>query len=386
MFTTPMQRLVSASAILLIISGCSHNPRNIPEAGGGKTVYDHNKRKTQTSRQYVNRYQKAFLKAHHAGQSKPMIQLAGYSPQQRARIQQPSLQQTRLQHTTNSSHTAWRQVHQDFRFANYNHKSRVRRYVKAYARMPERMQELSHRAGPYLPTIMQEIRRRNMPSEIALLPFVESAYNTRAYSPAKAAGMWQFIPATARRYGLRVNRHHDERYNWRSSTNAALNYLQDLNRRFDGDWLLTLAAYNCGEARVEREIARNRARGLPTDYWNLRLPRETRNYVPRLLAFKEIYGNPQGHGMQLANIPHNPRFGSTQYKPSSVGYARVARNKPARKVITHKVRSGDTLYRISKRYGTSVKKIMRMNGLKSTKINTGERLIVAKRKSSPSYG
>jgi membrane-bound lytic murein transglycosylase D len=278
----------------------------------------------------------------------------------------------------NNTQATWSQVHSGFKFSNYNHKYRVRKYVKAYARMPARMSELSHRSSKYLPTIIAEVKRRKMPTEIALLPFVESAFNDRAYSPAKAAGLWQFIPATARRYGLSVSSRYDARYNWKASTKAALSYLQDLNREFNGDWLLSLAAYNCGEARVQREIAKNRARGLPTDFWNLKLPKETRNYVPRLLAFKEIYSKPNQYGVNLSYVSNKRMVTSQTVKKN--GHRRQGHS-----VITHRVKMGDTLYQIAKKYNTSVYSIMRMNGLKSTNIKLGKHLKIASR-NSRQYG
>jgi membrane-bound lytic murein transglycosylase D len=146
-----------------------------------------------------------------------------------------------------------------------------------------------------------------MPTEIALLPMVESAYNPQAYSRSHASGMWQFIPSTGRLYGLRQNFWYDGRRDVLAATSAALDYLQKLHDQF-GDWTLALAAYNWGEGAVSRAIARNEAKGLPTDYESLAMPLETRNYVPKLQAVKNIVSNPGKLGITLADIPNQPYF------------------------------------------------------------------------------
>ena len=146
-----------------------------------------------------------------------------------------------------------------------------------------------------------------MPTELALLPFIESAYNPQALSVAKAAGMWQFVPGTGRDYNLKQNMWQDERRDVLASTSAALDYLSRLHDMF-GDWHLALAAYNWGEGNVQRAIARNEAAGLPTDYLSLRMPNETRNYVPKLQAVKNIVTNPQIYGLTLPSIPNHPYF------------------------------------------------------------------------------
>jgi membrane-bound lytic murein transglycosylase D len=146
-----------------------------------------------------------------------------------------------------------------------------------------------------------------MPTELALLPFIESAYSPQALSVAKAAGMWQFMPGTGRTYNLKQNMWQDERRDVLASTSAALDYLSRLHDMF-GDWQLALAAYNWGEGNVQRAIARNEAAGLPTDYESLRMPNETRNYVPKLQAVKNIVSNPQMYGLALPDIPNHPYF------------------------------------------------------------------------------
>ncbi|ACR28302.1 transglycosylase SLT domain-containing protein [Burkholderia glumae] len=176
-----------------------------------------------------------------------------------------------------------------------------------YTERPDYVQRMTERSQKYLYHIVEELEARNMPTELALLPFIESAYNPQALSVAKAAGMWQFIPGTGRTYNLKQNMWQDERRDVLASTSAALDYLSRLHDMF-GDWYLALAAYNWGEGNVQRAIARNQAAGLPTDYQSLRMPNETRNYVPKLQAVKNIIAHPQQYGLTLPDIPNHPYF------------------------------------------------------------------------------
>lgn len=176
-----------------------------------------------------------------------------------------------------------------------------------YAARPEYMERMVGRSSRYLYHIVEELERRKMPTELALLPFVESAFNPQAESTAKAAGMWQFIPSTGKTYNLKQNMFRDERRDVLASTDAALDYLGRLYDMF-GDWHLALAAYNWGEGAVSRAIARNQARGLPTDYASLTMPNETRYYVPKLQAVKNIIANPAAYGVKLPDIPDHPYF------------------------------------------------------------------------------
>jgi membrane-bound lytic murein transglycosylase D len=172
---------------------------------------------------------------------------------------------------------------------------------------PAYLETAFRRARLYLFHIVEEVEARGMPAEIALLPVVESAYNPRALSPQKASGIWQFIPSTGKVYGLKQNGWYDGRQDVVSATDAALDYLERLQDMF-GSWELALAAYNCGEGCVSRAIARNRARGLPTDYLSLDLPKETRNYVPRLLAVRNLVREPERYGLELEPIANQPYF------------------------------------------------------------------------------
>ena len=183
----------------------------------------------------------------------------------------------------------------------------VREKEDYYTRRPEYMQRMVGRSNKYLYHVVEEIERRRMPTELALLPFIESAFNPNAVSSAKAAGMWQFIPSTGRHFSLQQNFFRDERRDVLHSTRAALDYLQRLYDMF-GDWHLALAAYNWGEGSVQRAIARNRAAGLGTSYEDLRMPNETREYVPKLQAIKNIVRNPGTFNTSLPSVANHPYF------------------------------------------------------------------------------
>ncbi|UAW97028.1 LysM peptidoglycan-binding domain-containing protein [Halopseudomonas nanhaiensis] len=185
---------------------------------------------------------------------------------------------------------------------------RIDKQRLAFASQPRYFELSTQRARRYLHYVTEQVEAREMPSELALLPFVESSYNPMAYSSAKAAGLWQFIPSTGQLYSLRQDWWYDGRRDITASTRAALDYLTRLNRQFDGDWLLALAAYNCGEGCVGRAVARNRKLGLPTDYWNLQLPKETMNYVPKLLALAQIIESPAVYGTVLPALDDEPYF------------------------------------------------------------------------------
>ena len=299
---------------------------------------------------------------------------------------------------------------------------RVVRAIDWYGRNPEYLQRLTQRARPYLAYIVREVERRGMPMEFALLPVVESAFQVFAKSPAGASGLWQFMPSTGRRYGLEQNRWYDGRRDVVASTRAALDYLAKLLEDFGGDRLLATAAYNWGEGNVRRAISRNRARGKPVDVWSLRLPRETRGHVSRLLAIAAVVEDPNRYGVVLESIPDrvyfrqvpldgqidlgvaadlagitlneirrlNPGFKRRTTDPGGPHRlqiplhavkqfrARLA-EAPARKRmswIQHKIVRGDTLGAIAARYGTSVSALKDANGLTSDRIRTGRDLTV----------
>jgi membrane-bound lytic murein transglycosylase D len=183
----------------------------------------------------------------------------------------------------------------------------VRRAEQWYANRPDYVQRMTERGGRYLFHIVEEVQRRGLPTELALLPFIESAFNPQALSTAKASGMWQFMPATGRDFELRQNIFRDDRRDVLASTRAALDYLTRLYGMF-GDWHLALAAYNWGEGNVQRAVARNAKAGLATDYESLRMPEETRYYVPKLQAVKNIVMNPDGFALSLPSLKNHPYF------------------------------------------------------------------------------
>ena len=177
-----------------------------------------------------------------------------------------------------------------------------------FANHPDYLERSFQRSELYLYDIASQIEARGMPLELALLPMIESAYEPYAYSRARASGLWQFIPGTGSRFGLKQNWWYDGRRDVVESTHAALDYLQYLHDEFNGDWLLAIAAYNCGELNVEKALTLNRAKGRPLDFWNLKLPLETRAYVPKLLAMKRLIADPARYGLAFSKIRNEARF------------------------------------------------------------------------------
>ncbi len=239
-----------------------------------------------------------------------MVQAASAAPS-------PSPKQTglaimRLYQSNYSAHAPkmggeiWLSLRQDFRLSEVN-ANLVRNHESRFVANRSYFNRTLARSVPYMYHIVNEVQRRGMPAEIALLPFIESAYVTKARSHVGASGLWQFMPATGRHYGLEQTPMYDGRHDISASTNAALNYLQYLHGLF-GDWTLALAAYNWGEGNVSRAIRRAQAAGLAPTYENLNMPAETRNYVPKLLAVRNLVNNPHMFGLQLPSIKHEPYF------------------------------------------------------------------------------
>jgi membrane-bound lytic murein transglycosylase D len=285
---------------------------------------------------------------------------------------------------------------------------------------PDYLERVFQRGQRYMYHVVTEVEARGMPLEFALLPVVESAYEPFAYSVSRAAGLWQFIPDTGRRFGLKQNWWFDGRRDVIESTRAALDYLQALHDQFDGDWLLAIAAYNVGENTVQRELDYNRAHGKPTDFWHLTLPAETRAYVPKLLAMKRLMAEPERYGLEFAAIPNEPYFAvietnsqidlkiaaklaGTSYDELvalNPGYNRWATDPdgPHRMLVPidnadgfesalktlspeervrfaiHEVTRRETLASIAKQYGTSAAVIVKINDLKGGKVSAGESL------------
>ena len=291
-----------------------------------------------------------------------------------------------------------------------------------YTSQPRYFQATSARSQLYLHYVVEQIEARGLPQELALLPFVESSYNPMAYSSSNAAGLWQFIPSTGKLFSLRQDWWYDGRRDVTASTQAALDYLSSLNATFDGDWLLALAAYNCGPGCVGRAIKRNRARGLPTDYWNLQLPQETMNYVPKLLAMAQVIESPTAYGASLPKLKDEPYFVEVTIEQqldlhkaaelASISPEELLSLNPAFKQrVTapqgpyqllvpiarsdqfiaglaglpkseylsfqrYNVRSGDTLSQIANRYQVSVSAIKQANNMDGNIIHIGQTLML----------
>ncbi|WP_311397465.1 lytic transglycosylase [Neisseria cinerea] len=204
------------------------------------------------------------------------------------------------------SGSLWGALRQDFRMSEVNPEL-VRRHESKFIESRGYFDRIIARSKPYMYHIANEVKKRNMPAEAALLPFIESAFVTKAKSHVGASGLWQFMPATGRHYGLEKTPVYDGRHDVYAATDAALNYLQYLYGLF-GDWPLAFSAYNWGEGNVGRAINRARAQGLEPTYENLRMPNETRNYVPKLLAVRNIIANPQSFGISISDIDNKPYF------------------------------------------------------------------------------
>ena len=206
----------------------------------------------------------------------------------------------------NDKYSIWTRINNGYKMKERPSR-RIRNFEKWYSKRPEYVERMLNRSEKYLFYVVGEVEKRNMPMEIALLPMIESAYNPIATSRQKAAGMWQFIPSTGKIYGLKQNWWIDDRRSVINATNAALNYLEKLHKEF-GTWELALASYNAGEGRVGRSIKRNKRNKKPTGYYSLRLPKETKNYVPKLFAIKNIISNPSKYGLELPKVKNQPYF------------------------------------------------------------------------------
>ena len=223
-------------------------------------------------------------------------------------LQPLDVQESKTLQVADTATTAdlWERIRRGYAMPNLE-SNLVRDREQWYTNRPDYIFRMTERSRKYLFHIVEELEMRNMPTELALLPFVESAFNPQAVSSAKAAGMWQFMPATGKSFELKQNVFRDDRRDVLASTRAALDYLQKLYGMF-GDWHLALAAYNWGEGSVGRAIAKNQRLGLPTKYTDLGMPQETQYYVPKLQAIKNIVGQPESFSAQLPDIGNHPYF------------------------------------------------------------------------------
>jgi membrane-bound lytic murein transglycosylase D len=222
-------------------------------------------------------------------------------------VEDPLSGQAMLLDDANARKDLWGRVRSGFAMPPLD-SDLVRDHERWYASRPDYVKRMTERGSRYLFHVVEELQRRKMPTELALLPFIESAFNPQAMSSARASGMWQFMPLTGKDYDLTQNMFRDDRRDVLASTRAALDYLGRLNKMFNGDWQLSLAAYNWGEGNVKRAIARNERAGLPTDYESLNMPAETRHYVPKFQAVKNIVSAPQDFGLTLPVLENHPYF------------------------------------------------------------------------------
>lgn len=318
---------------------------------------------------------------------------------------------------------------------------RIDRELNWYLQHPDYIARVQQRAEPYMHLILNEIEAKNLPGELALLPVVESAFLPNAYSKSDASGLWQFIPATGRLFGLKQDSWYDGRRDVYASTKAATTFLKQLSETFEGDWLLALASYNYGKGNVGKAIEKNKSLSLPTDYWSLSLPQETTNYVPRLLAIAKLFAHADEYNIPLRPIPNkpyvevvdiksqldldkaaqlantplkeflklNPGFNRWSTAPKGPHHLlvpvkeaqsfkrnlarlpiedRVAQHRYHKERLAqnkHKVRAGETLSLIASRNHTTVKAIRRANHLASSTIRTGMILKVPSSKKSANF-
>lgn len=323
----------------------------------------------------------------------------------------------------------WQRIREGYGIDHPTLHKKTQSQLTWFVKHPDYIDRVVERARPYLHHIVDEIEQRNMPLEIALLPIVESGFQPFAYSHGRAAGLWQFIPGTGKVYGLEQNWWYDGRRDVIESTRAALDYLQKLHNDF-GDWQLALAAYNCGEGTVGRAIKRNKKAGKPTDFWSLKLPKETSAYVPKLMAVAHLIEQPEKYNISLSPIDNSPfltvvEIGSQidlalaaklaqtttdEIYQLNPGFNRWATRPtgPHRLVIPlekalifeqalaalpaedrvqwtrHKIKSGESLGLIAQHYKTTTAIIKEANGLNSNTIRAGRHLLIPVASGKPS--
>ena len=315
----------------------------------------------------------------------------------------------------------WDRLRSGFALSAIEH-PRIDQEIKRLQRFPNAFSALMARSEPYLNYILNEIQLAGLPTELALLPAVESGFRPYAYSPDGAVGLWQFMPATGRTVGLDQDWWFDERRTVRAATHAAIGFLQQLHTRFNGDWLHALAAYNAGTAKVGRALRKARRRGEPTDFWSLDLPGETDRYVPRLLALARIVADPEHYGLDLPDVPDTPYFSVADTRGAidlnvaaeaagipveqllglNAGHRRWATNPdgshelllpkdsiaafddalqqlPDEKRLRwqrHQVKPGESLNKIARHYGVNSDAIRRLNGMSGSQIRAGGDLLI----------
>lgn len=333
----------------------------------------------------------------------------------------PEADQGNIQQAAAPVTDLWVLMQQNFRLPNYQ-SDRVTFYERQFSRHPRQVERMLNRAQWFLPTIMAETLERGFPAEVALLPAVESAFKTNAKSHSGASGLWQFIVSTGRIYNMPQNWWYDARRDPILSTAGALQFLGELNARFDGDWLLAFAGYNAGGRTIERAIEKNQRAGKPTQFQHLTLRRETREYIPKLIAWRNIFADPEKFGITLAPMPISPQIAQINagsqislpllaerldIKPETMRFlnatyrhgvtppegphritlpankhtlaADTLKSMPIKDRMAwrrYRVKKGDVLGRIATRHNVSVTSIRRSNKLKSNTIRVGQILMI----------
>lgn len=335
-----------------------------------------------------------------------------------AALEKAALEQVRQENEA----SAWYRLRQGMQLDTVDN-SRVTAQLNWYLEHRGYLTRVMERAGPILPFVLNELEKENLPTELALLPIVESAYQAFAYSPGRASGLWQIIPSTGRYLGLKQNWWYDGRRDIIESTRAAIRYLVSLSNQFDGDWQLALASYNAGPGTIRSAIRYNKNKNRPTDYWNLtKIRKETKDYVPKFMALKELFENPEKYDLELFPVDNkhsyahveldgqidlalaadlagitikdlyqlNPAFNRWATAPKGphrlllpldkVEQFKLAlQNTPPEKRINwvrHKIKSGETLGEISNRYRSTTDLIKNVNNIKGTQIRAGKYLMV----------
>jgi len=309
-----------------------------------------------------------------------------------------------------SRNSLWMQITSGYQLSANTDKALVQKALYRHVRNPKNLNRIFARSGKYLPFIVRQLKRRGMPTELAFLPMVASGYDNSAKTQAGATGLWQLTSLEGKRLGLRQTNDYDARMDVFASTHVVLDKLQRLNRVFKGDWALTLLSYKIGQKTLQQEMIKNRLSGKPTDYWQLKLAKESRRYLPRLLAYREILLRPYAYSLTLPTLTMTPKIMQVEvnksinlhqsirkqspvliasYHPQNIvkRYSLVKKKvvKPTNtkqsksevRLVKHHIEKGDSLYKIALMHGTTVTNIMRLNGLTTTRIKVGESLKVA---------
>jgi membrane-bound lytic murein transglycosylase D len=320
-----------------------------------------------------------------------------------------------------NSNDVWQRIRKQLTF-DVPENNRVLAQRNWYVKHPNYLTRVAKRAEPFLFYIVEELEKNNVPIELALLPVVESAFDPFAYSHGRASGMWQFVPGTGTRFGMKQNWWYDGRRDVIASTEGAIKYMKYLHKFFDGDWLLALAAYNSGEGRVQRAVKKNKKKGKKTDFWSLDLPKETKAYVPKLLALADIIKRPEHFNLSIHEIANEEVISQVDIKSQidlakaanladlsltelqrlNPGYNRWSTDPkgPHRLVLPkhkvkhfeqglakltkedrlawqrYKIKNGDNLGAISKKFHTSIPLIRQVNGIEGNQIRAGKHLLI----------